>query len=254
MAGEAAAFDGASEQFLSHYGQVRGHVRLRITQNNLVGHLMPGALEVLDYQGGAGHDTIWIASMGDRPTLLEESPKMFEAAETNIKEQKANIRSRIKLLPGNLEELPEDASFDVILSHGVLMYELGDPQGQLDALASRLKERGILSLLTKGKVAASSQVKEEDLAGFKQTARYVNRLGRPARAYEFDELEAMLAIAGLSPVARYGVRLLSDDDQRSIDEVPDRELEHIVSTEIEAGSDPALMDRGQMLHVIARKE
>lgn len=256
MGAEVAAFDEASEQFISHYDQVRGHVRSTVTRHNLAQHLCGAHLDILDYQGGDGRDTIWAASgnMRDRPLLLDESSKMIDFAMEAIKDQKVPVRQRIvDVMQGNLEQLGEDQRFDVIFSHGVLMYELDNPQGQLDALSDRLKGRGILSLLTKGRAAARHQVPTNDRDAFNKTGIYTNRLGRRVRAYNFGELMDMVTRAGLHSEARYGVRVFSDDDRRPIKEVTADELDDIVAREIEASSEPDLIDQAQMLHIIAVK-
>lgn len=256
MGAETAAFDPASEQFLEHSQQVRGHVRYEVTHHNLAAHLRGSHLSVLDYQGGGGLDTIWAAgdNMRDKPLLLDESDKMLGYALEAIKCQSASVRQRIvDVLRGGLEQLDQDQHFDVIFSHGVLMYELSDPQGQLEALAARLNKRGILSLLTKGRQAARAQVPADQLEGFGKSGDYTNRLHRPARAYGFDELESMVTKAGLEPVARYGVRIFSDKDRRPINEVPASELGDILAREIKASRDPELMEGAQMLQVIAKK-
>ena len=253
---EPAVFDEASEQFLDHYGQVRGHVRSTVTRHNLTQHLRGASLAILDYQAGDGRDSIWAASesMRDRPLLLEESAKMINHAMETIKTQKVPVRQRIvDVVQGNLESIDEAQQFDVIFSHGVLMYELDDPQGQLNALAARLSNKGILSLLTKGQAAARSQIKPDGLEEFYRTGVYTNRLGRMARAYSFDELTGMVAKAGLRTEAQYGVRIFSDDDRRPLEQVPTDELDDIVAREIEASQDPAVMEQGQMLHIIASK-
>lgn len=256
MSDEATAFDGVGEQFLGHYNQVRGHVRSAVTHHNIAHHLRGEQLAILDYQGGGGHDTIWAAGddMRDRPLLLDESAKMLEHAMAAIKAQRAAVKQRIvDVVKGDLEQLDDDQRFDVIFSHGVIMYELDNPQSQLDALAARLNEHGILSLLTKGHQAARHLVSTDELNEFEKTGNYTNRLGRPARAYGFDELTDMITKAGLHPEARYGVRIFSDNDGRSIDEVPADELDDIVAKEIEASHDPSLIDQAQMLHMIAVK-
>jgi SAM-dependent methyltransferase len=255
MAGEAAPFDAVSQQFLGHYQTIRGHVREQVVRHNLVGHLGGSRLDVLDYQGGSGRDTIWFASdeMRDNVFLLDDSPAMIERAVADIQAEPASVRRRIQVFQGGLDQLPSGQQFDVILSHGVLMYELDDPQAQIDLLASRLRQRGILSLLTKGYDAASRMIAHDEAAVFKQAGRYTNRLGLPARAYNFEELDHMLRAADLKPSEHYGVRLLSDDDQRRVNEVPSGQVGIILDREKAASRDPELMEQAQMLHVVAVK-
>lgn len=256
MASETSSFDGASGQFLDHYNQVRGHVREEVTRHNLVS-LLPasGALEVLDFGGGAGRDALWLAEMekGDRVVLLDESPEMLGHAVDRFKQAKASVKTHLTVVQGGLEELPGDQEFDVILSHGVLMYNLDDPQAEIDALAARLRQRGILSLLTKGYEAARHKVPPEHLEEFEATSQYPNKLELMRRAHRFSELESMAAQAGLETIARFGVRILSDDDERPFKEIPPAELEGILEREKAASRDPDQMEQAQLLHVIARK-
>lgn len=255
MAAEAA-FDGVVDQFLAHYAEVRGHVRQEVTRHNLVNFLpSSGALDVLDYQGGNGRDILWLLRMekGDRAVLLDESPDMLDRAIDGIKKENGGVRSRVKVLRGGLEKLDEEQRFDVILSHGVLMYELDDPQAQIDGLAARLNHRGVLSLLTKGYEAARRKVPAEDLKDFETTSQYPNRLGHMRRAHTFSELEAMTSQAGLETIGRFGVRLFSDDDHRPFRKLPAAELAGILEKEKEASSDPELIEQAQLLHLIARK-
>jgi S-adenosylmethionine-dependent methyltransferase len=253
MAAEAARFDGASEQFADHYGQVRGYIRGKVTQHNLTDWLPSGgALQVLDFGGGEGHDAIWLAGMGDEVTLLDESPEMVAQAMAVIKRQEPEIRRRVRIEQGGLEQIGSRA-YGLVLSHGVLMYELDDPIGQLRTLSSRLRPGGVLSLLTKGYEAARAKSDNPAKAGrFNENGEYVNRLGLPTRVYRFSELEAMMGEVGLRTVAKYGVRILHDDDRRDVTGVPPSELGDIVAREVVASRDPARMEQAQMLHIIAK--
>jgi S-adenosylmethionine-dependent methyltransferase len=223
----------------------------------LISHLPRGAsLKILDFGGGDGRDAIWLAGMGNQVTLLDESPEMLAKAEDAVKRTQLIVRKHITLCPGNLGVLAADKDFDVILSHGVLMYEVDDPLGQLQGLASRLKTNGILSLLTKGYDAARAKSSNPEKAGqFDEvTGIYTNRLDLPTRVYRFDELEDLVSQTGLVPSARYGVRVISDNDRRSLQEVSQTGLNNIIADETAASCDPQRMERAQMIHLIATKK
>jgi len=251
---ESTRFDLAGEEFLGEYDKVRGHVREMVTRANLTLWLPAGdALRVLDFGGGDGRDTVWLANMRDHVTLLDESPNMVKLATQAIKKAKISALGRIKIIEGGLEEVTNQ-TFDVVLSHGVLMYELNDPLSQLQALSDRLDTGGILSLLTKGHAAAEKQMTDSEAAErFKATGEYVNRRGLLARAYRFGELEDMLGRTGLETIASYGVRLLSDEDSRRLNDVPGPELQAILEKEVAASRDSDLVEQAQMIHIIARK-
>lgn len=252
---ETAAFDPATEGFLAEYDKVRGHVREQVTRQNLALWLPSrGALDVLDFGGGDGRDTIWLGNMRDRVTLLDESEPMIELATKAIKRARIPTLARIQVVHGSLEKLDEDQTFDVILSHGVLMYELENPAGQLQGLSDRLRTGGVLSLLTKGRAAASRQVKgPEAQERFEATGEYVNRRGLLARSYDPGELDEMLEQTGLEPIAHYGVRVFSDEDERRVEDVPAEDMSAIIEREVAASRDASLVEQGEMLHIIARK-
>lgn len=246
------AFDLAGEGFLGEYDKIRGHIRQEVTRQNLALWLPPGGgLRVLDFGGGDGRDTIWLAGLGHQVTLLDESSRMTELAAEAIEEAGIPGPAQPAVVKGGLEKV-SGQTFDVILSHGVLMYELDDPVGQLQGLADRLAAGGILSLLTKGYAAARQQVTDPAArVRFEATGEYVNRRNLPARAYKLDQLTNMLGGVGLEPIAEYGVRIFSDGDDRLIEDVKSRELESIVAMETEAGRNAELVEQAQMLHVIA---
>jgi len=249
---EIAPFDVAAEQFVDYYQTVRGFVRQEVTRRNLTGHL-PGtsSMLALDFGGGDGRDSVWLADMGDRVRFFDDSADMRERAVERFRE--ASYRSRMKIeMIAEVDEL-EDESLDLVLSHGVLMYELDNPQQQVSALAAKLRPGGVLSLLTKGLEAAGQTVSAAEKEQFLLTGRYTNRLGLPAQAYDFERLETMMTASGLDPQARYGVRLLYDDDRRAIDDVPEHELYDIIAREAEASRDLSRMTSAQMLHVIGKK-
>ncbi len=254
---QRAGFDAAGEQFVARYETVRGYIRQELTRANLMNFLPAGrALDVLDFGGGDGRDAIWLAEHGDSVTLLDESLEMTRKASAHLAHESPEVSANVNVIHGDLGKLGSNNEeiFDLVLSHGVLMYELDDPLGQLRKLAAKLHPGGLLSLLTKGYEAARPFM-EDDVAapGSHEQGEFTNRLGLRARAYTFAELRRMLAQVGLQTIDQFGVRVLYDEDRRPIEEVPEAELAAILARETEAGHDPARREQAHMLHLIAVK-
>ncbi|MEK7599760.1 MAG: methyltransferase domain-containing protein [Patescibacteria group bacterium] len=255
---ESAAFDQVGRGFVDHYDTVRGHVRQAVTQANLFPWLKQTGQEVLDFGGGDGRDALWLAEMDDNVTLLDESQEMINMAKARMLTDGLEVIERVKIVHGGLNKLTKPESFDVVLNHCVLMYELDDPMHQLRTLSGSLKTGGILSLLIKGNEAARSQLTRDDAAldEFDRTGRYVNNLGWPAQAYSYEQMKLMLERVGLKPSDKgpHGVRVFSDDNKQAVKDVPQDELAAIVSQEIEASNNPAFLPVAQLQHIIAVKQ
>ncbi|HEX4774208.1 MAG TPA: class I SAM-dependent methyltransferase [Candidatus Saccharimonadales bacterium] len=252
--GEVHRFDKAAEHFTSdHYATVRGRVRQDVTRYNLQEHLLDiEHLEVLDFGGGDGRDAIWLASLGHNVTVIDESDKMVDIARQTLSQGEPSMRKRIKIEQGDEHSLAGlHNTFDLILSHGVLMYELEHPVSQLRNLCDVLRPGGLLSLLSKGLDAARQQAKPEDIPELNRIS--LNHEGIARRAYSFEQLEFMTKRIGLKTIGKYGVRVLHDNDYRLWADIPTSELRFIISNEIQAGREPSLRDMAQMLQIIVSK-
>lgn len=240
------------EAFVGYYDKVRGHVRQEVTRRNLLPFLGTGKLSVADVGGGDGRDSEWLANQGHDVTLMEPSIEMLKRA----KRRNAGMR----IMRGDAARLLEDTGsnhFDLVLSHGVLMYDLKEPQGHLDRLVNLLKTGGILSLLTKGYGGTVGRLRrqgrEGELAQLEKTHQTQNNLGELVWAFDETELTGMIRDAGARVVDWAGVRLETDDDNRLVETVNAGELAAIVDHEAELAHDPSLRANGQMLHFIAEK-
>ncbi len=248
-------FNEVGERFIDYYSTVRGYVRQEVTRHDLVPYLNPAPLTIADVGGGDGRDSEWLALQGHDVTLVEPAVEMIKRATRRDK--------RIHIVHGDERVLLHEsgeAAFDVVLSHGVLMYELNEPQAQLDRLLKLLKPGGILSLLTKGYGGAFERLKRQgktnELDGLKKTHQFVqnkDKLGQRVWAFSEVELDEMIKTAGARVLEWAGVRIESDEDARQISEVPKAELDAIVAQEIALAHDPARRTSGQMLHFIARR-
>ncbi len=248
-----------SRQFSEYGGNVRGYVRYEVTRHNLTQKLH-GFLQyprcVVDIGGGRGEDAKWLANLYPRHdvVLVEPDADSVAAARASSDTLEGIIEGDVRTAIAKYGQ----EHFELILLHGVLQY-LPNPQEELRHLASLLQPGGYLSLLTAGKVgkinrfdAQGDQAAANEL---RRSGKYVNNLGVEAVAYSQREIESMLRRVGLITDTEgwFGVRLLSDDDNRRLDDVSTLELDQIRQLEIDASRDPAQKAAGQMLHFIARK-
>ncbi len=248
-------FDEVAQHFADYYETVRGHVRQEVTRNSLAPFVAQKSLEVADIGGGAGGDSEWLVKMGHKVTLVDLSKEQIRRA---MKRDR-----RITVIRGDERSLLQDfgeESFDLVLSHGVLMYDLADPQENLNRLVRLLRPKGILSLLTKGYGGVAERYSKqgkrrelEDLETSHQFTQKKDGLGQRAWALAETELETMIVSAGASVLDWWGVRVETDEDYRKISDVSKGELDKILAEEIEAAGDPARKTKGQLVHFIAER-
>ncbi|MDB5185129.1 MAG: Methyltransferase type 12 [Candidatus Saccharibacteria bacterium] len=251
------SFNGAAAIFAEHAKTVRGFVRYEVSQQNLLPFLKRKHLRVLDVGGGSGLDAAWIADLGHQITVVEPSPKQFNYAERRFNfflDDKQ--RSRLTLIHGTLEDLPPETEFDLVMMHGVAMYQ-EDPAAFIATVVPYIAPGGMLSLLEKGYYGAEARFLShqsfDKYASLRNTGRYMSRFKLSVYAFKPEELEAIVKQAGLKTVQWTGVRVISDTNDELIDNIPQEELELIVDAEMRQGAEPTIRGQGQMLHFIARR-
>ncbi len=248
-------FDRVGDSFVSYYNEVRGYVREQMARDNLAPFLNEMTISILDVGGGDGRDAIWLAQRGYGVRIVDPSENMASKARRAAKEQ--NLSELVQVDCGDPAEILKDVTneYDLVMSHGVMMY-LDDPQAHLGLLARVVKREGVVSILTKGRNGSLVRLlnKQDYQAAIilRQTGRLTNNLGENVLAVNFDDMEARLVEADLHSVARFGVRIATDNDRRLVHDIPDKELKTILDCEHLLGSDPTTMGLGQMLHFICK--
>jgi SAM-dependent methyltransferase len=248
-----AQFDIIGEEFIEYYDTVRGAIREDLVRSNLEPFLSAQLTTVLDVGGGDGRDAAWFAGMGYEVTLVDPSRDMLKMAQKRFRKlgqgvitvQADDITIREKL----------NRDYDIVLSHGVFMYNLNNPQAHFDALKDMVKEGGIVSVLTKGFHGSLGRFQNQDSPEAKkliQTYQTVNNLGAPVWAITPESLLKYVNQSGLKPIQWSGVRIITEKDHRPKAELSDIEYKRILLEEIKQGSDPKTKKLGQMLHVVAR--
>lgn len=248
-----ATFDIVGEQFLDYYDLVRGAVRTDVTRHNLQPYLPELPATAIDIGGGDGRDASWLASLGYAVTLVDESPVMLEKAQHSFQE----LGQKVITILGNSDTILDEIAgkYDVVLSHGVLMYCLDRPQHHVDVLAELVAPRGIVSVLTKGFKGALSRfedINSDQAKELLKTHQVVNNLGELTWAFTPNELNGMLRKNKLTVEDWFGVRIISEKDKRRVKDLPDGEYHEILEKEIELSHAPQKRKFGQMLHSIAR--
>lgn len=236
---------------------MRGHVRYEVTRHNLaatLGEFLNSPRRIIDIGGGRGSDARWLAAMpAGHKVILVEPDETFVADAMQVNNGEIDV---VRGTADTAAAIYAKQSFDLVLSHGVLMY-LPDPQAELAKLAALTRPGGYISLLNAnllGKLNRyQSRGNQQMVDRLRLSGYYQNNLGQKARAFLPQEFEHMLSQAGLEAVDWFGVRIKSDDDTRQTDEVPTFHRNRAVDEEIRLSRDKTTRPQGQLLHYIAKK-
>src|SRR6478609_1718799 len=140
-----------ADEFVDHYGSLRGRVRTHVIHEHLRAHLPPAPERVVDVGGGAGHQSIPLAREGYDVTIVDPSSAMRERAERRIAGEESDAASRVTLVQASGEEASSvlrGRPFGAVLCHGVLMY-IDEPEALVDVLCQLSDHDGIVSIVTK---------------------------------------------------------------------------------------------------------
>jgi protein-L-isoaspartate O-methyltransferase len=254
-------FDSIAALFADYGVSVRGYVRYKVIQNNLA-PFIEGAgkeLKILDIGGGSGPDTGWLASLGHKVTLVEPSQKQREFAlrRFNYFLSEEN-RRRIEVIDCDLSELKNSRKYDLVLIHGVAMYQQ-DPEAFIVEACSRAKKGGLISVVEKnyhGALArATKRLDFESLQSLRQTSRMINSLSQDVYAFLPEELESILVDKANAKVLQWsGIRVACDGIIEKVTALEPEDLEQILEVEMQQGVNPHIRGTGQMVHFIAKKK
>ena len=252
-------FDGLAANFADYDATLRGYVRYQVTRRNLEPFLSDDQpLSILDIGGGNGPDASWFAVHGHQVTMIEDSADQIAFAKRrfNYFLNEAE-RKRITVVPGTIANLrPKRSTFDVVVVHGVAMYQPAPLQFIADALRY-VKVGGIVSLLEKGYFGAEARAVREqmydDLKLLHEQQRVTNHVERLSYAFKPAELKHLLQANAFHVEHWSGVRVITDDMYLRMPDIDATMAKAIVDAEYSQGKNPAIRGQGQLLHFIARK-
>jgi SAM-dependent methyltransferase len=211
------------ERFLAHYDGLRGQVRTAVVRRHLTtiaARLKSARLRVLDVGCGDGRDARWLAELGHDVVAVEPSEEMLAVAAAQAHGLRA--AGSIEFVHGDVSDVlalhgPE--SFDLVLSHGVIMYQ-EDPAAFVGLHVALLRDGGLLSLLAKNADAlAHRAVKEasiDEAIRLLDDSQSIGHLGLSTRAQTIQELSQIGFGAGATVVSWAGVRVFTDSPSEEL--------------------------------------
>jgi S-adenosylmethionine-dependent methyltransferase len=221
----------------------------------------PGAFHdqqarIVDIGGGTGGFAVPLAELGHHVRVIDPSPDALAALDRRARE--SGVADRVTGQQGDLGDLTglvEAGSVDLVLCHGVLEV-VDDPTAALAAIAGVLRPGGHLSLLVAQRHAA---VVARAMAGHFQAARDLldadpsaPHVGRGGHRFTRDELEPLLAGAGLAPVSVHAVRVFADLVPGSLLDLEPGATAALVALEQAVATRPEYFPLATQLHVLAR--
>lgn len=158
-----------------HYGSLRGRVRTHVIREHLRVHLAPPPVRIVDVGGGAGNQSIPLASDGYHVTIVDPSPSMLDRARDRA--AAADVAQRVRLVEATGQDAP--AALDGercggVLCHGVLMY-LDDPIPLVQALA---EPAGIVSIVAKNAEVMAMRPEASRRDPYRRLSRLFHLVGR----------------------------------------------------------------------------
>jgi 2-polyprenyl-3-methyl-5-hydroxy-6-metoxy-1,4-benzoquinol methylase len=255
-------FESDATRYASYLRSTEGRLRSDLTVANLL-DLLPappenGSLRALDLGCGTGTASLRLASLGIHITLLDSSPAMLEVAEQTSKTE--GLADKITLKQGDaarVADIFQPQLFNIILCHNLLEY-VDEPAVLLRAAAGLLHDSSaILSILVRNQAGEvlKAALKTGDLnsAEHNLTAEWGHEslYGGKVRLFTPDILNTMLEHASLTPVARRGVRVISDYLSQLSCRAAD--YEQICSLERKLGSRQEFFAIARYMHVLVRR-
>jgi len=218
---ETERFESGAKKYAAYLETPEGRLRSDLTFANLVDFLprpQPGTpLRALDVGCGTGATGVRLARLGFQVTLLDSSQSMLNLAQRAFEE--AGIAGKANLQAGSasqLENLFDDAWFDVIVCHNVLEF-VDEAVTLLRDMARKMRDSSsILSVLVRNR--AGEVLKTALLIGDLEAAESSLRAewgqeslyGGKVRLFTPHSLQDMLKSSALTTIAERGVRVLAD--------------------------------------------
>lgn len=257
---EGDRFQSGAEKYAAYLETAEGRLRLDLAFAN-VQEFLPQAtqsLRALDVGCGTGALGVRLARLGVHVTLLDASQQMLEFAKCTA--QEAGVTEKIALKQGDAGELANlfDAeSFDVILCHNVLEF-VDDPRAVLRSAGCALRNSSsVISVLVRNQAGEvlKAAIQQGDLAATEHTltAEWGDEslYGGKVRLFTPESLRATLAAASLAVTTECGVRVVSDYLPQAVSR--NGEYKQIFELERKLGKRPEFAAVARYTHCLAHR-
>lgn len=210
-----------------------------------------GPCDVVDIGGGTGGFAVRLAAEGHRVTVVDPSPDALAAAARRADER--GVADRVLGRQGDLGDLldlVDPASADLVLCHGVLGI-VPDARAAVDVLARVLRPGATLSLLVNQLHAA---VIHRAMSGhLGRAAELLNGIGEGdgERRFTAADVEDLLAGSGLVVRSVHGVRVFTDLVPSGLLDLEPGAGEALLELERAVAGRPDYRTVASQLHVLA---
>lgn len=238
------------------YATVKGRVRTYVLHQQLLRHLPAPPATVLDVGGGAAHQSLPLARLGYRVTVLDSSAAMLAKAVQRVEAEPEAVRRRVRLVQADGEHAHQalgGETFGAVLCHGVLMYQ-PRPEPMLDALCRCVAPGGLLSVMalnahTLAVRPALERRWADALAAF-DAGGELGVLGVQTRADTVEGLSELMRRAQVEPVAWYGVWLFADWLDLPVEGT---DVAAVAEVELQAGLRDPYRQVSRVFHLVGRR-
>ena len=238
------------------YATVKGRVRTLVLHQQLLRHLPAPPARVLDVGGGAGHQSLPLATLGYDVTIVDPSPTMLSKARERLEAESADVRGRVGLVEAQGEEAPGllgEAAFEAVLCHGVLMY-VADPEPLVNALCRCATPGGVVSVMALNAqtlaVRPALEGRWADALRAFDASGEVGVLGAATRGDTVDGLSRLMRGSGVTPLAWYGVWLFTDWLELPAEET---DIDAVAAVELEASQRDPYRQLSRVFHLVGRR-
>lgn len=242
------------DSFLAHYEDLRGKVRSEIVRRHLESVVLRSQIQaprIIDVGCGDGRDALWLAQNGFDVVAIDPAEAMLEKAEHQRSE--IDVRGSVQFLRGDAEFALNHfgpSSFDLVLSHGVAMYQ-EHPSDFVKAHLKLLRPSGVLSLLTKNADALAFRAVREatvdEALALLDDSKGAGHLGVTTGAQTIQSIADIGFSAGATVRSWAGVRAFSDSPT---DPVLEADSEKVIELEWRAALRDPYRRGAALLHVL----
>jgi len=248
-----------ADKYAAYLKTTAGRLRSELAWENVRRFLPREASKrrALDVGGGTGFASVQLARMGYEVVLLDGSEEMLRIARQQA--EAGRVAAQISFCHADAGQLPElfDAeSFDIVICHNLLEYA-ENPFATVGDIVQVLGKDAVLSLLVRNR--AGEVLKEAirsrncKLAAASLTAETVvdSLYGEFVRVFDPEEVRDLLARASLEVVAENGVRVFFD--YLGLENPAEATYSQIFELESALGVRPEFAAIARYIQVIARR-